>query len=211
MDEKRIRRKAEHLCVQCGCQDERTLKGMVRCAKCSEACKRNMKNRNQYLKEHQRCIRCGERDAFTIAGRCYCAECAEKTRASSREWDRLNREHRRELYAETVERMKAAGICTRCHKRPAKPGRLECAVCLKKNMLRQRQKHEKPMSRMEGHCFWCGKPLDGAVRTCGIPSKLCQSCQAKAEAAEEKRKKKKAENANHSWRKDETMRCRKRG
>ena len=42
MKEIYIKRKAKHVCVVCGEQDERTIAGKIRCAKCEEKRKRNV-------------------------------------------------------------------------------------------------------------------------------------------------------------------------
>lgn len=42
MKEIYIKRKAKHVCVVCGEQDERTIAGKIRCAKCEKKRKRNV-------------------------------------------------------------------------------------------------------------------------------------------------------------------------
>ena len=85
----KARMKAEHRCVRCGKQDERTIEGKTLCGVCA---KKNseyiMRNKERYyahtkrrfermLSEH-RCVDCGRQDARTLIGKQKCAVCAAK-------------------------------------------------------------------------------------------------------------------------------------
>lgn len=69
---------------------------------------------------------------------------------------------------------KEQGICTKCGKRKAVPGKAKCGVCLEKDAERQRRKSfNRPNireERIKNHlCLWCGK---AAVEN----NKYCEEC-----------------------------------
>lgn len=69
-------------CVYCGKSDERTLRGLTRCAACyeREKARRPEQARRIYAfrKQNGLCTKCGKRDAYTMNGRSACADCAER-------------------------------------------------------------------------------------------------------------------------------------
>lgn len=195
----REKRKAEHLCIQCGCQDERTLSGKVRCAKCEQTSRENAKQRERYLHSLKRCMHCGSQDAYTLAGRRYCAECSEKFRESNRILYQRNKELRSKQWSERYNQRKAAGICVKCGKHSAAPGRTRCAACLAKDRQRETANRGVPVTKLDGYCRWCGSPLDGAIKTNGLPSSLCSACY---QHYCETHAKQMRDTRNHPWRID---------
>jgi hypothetical protein len=132
--------------------------------------------RYEYRRIQQRCIRCGKKDAYTMNGRAYCAECAEKRRENQKIY--YNR-HKREYIAKNkakVDARREAGICVRCGKKPAAPGHVTCARCLRKLLDNDRASRRKQgiISREEardrGICTRCMK--EPVVEGHG----LCRSC-----------------------------------
>lgn len=86
---RKARLKAEHRCVSCGKQDERTIAGKTLCGVCAKRHSANImrnkerhyehtKRRFERMKAEHRCVVCGNQDARTLIGKQKCAECAEK-------------------------------------------------------------------------------------------------------------------------------------
>lgn len=74
--------KSAGVCVECRRADERTARGLTRCAECNakQTMSKRPHNRMVYAerKSRQQCGMCGKKDAYTMAGRALCAECAVK-------------------------------------------------------------------------------------------------------------------------------------
>lgn len=77
-----LNRKAMHVCVGCGKQDERTVRGLTLCGMCYEKGKEKRKARARALYADRKawglCALCGKKDAYIISGRVLCAECCKK-------------------------------------------------------------------------------------------------------------------------------------
>ena len=74
------KRKENHICILCGCQDERTLSGKVHCEFCATYEKKKQGERYMRLLSEKRCVTCGKQDENTINGYVRCAICMEKQR-----------------------------------------------------------------------------------------------------------------------------------
>lgn len=76
------KRKELRVCVDCGKQDSRTLRGLTRCDMCYEKAKKCTREGRRSLYALRKrigiCVSCGREDAFTMNGRSMCAECCEK-------------------------------------------------------------------------------------------------------------------------------------
>lgn len=76
------RLKSMGVCVECKKADERTERGLARCAECNakQTVRKRPYNRMVYAerKSRQQCGVCGKKDAYTMAGRALCAGCAAK-------------------------------------------------------------------------------------------------------------------------------------
>lgn len=87
----------------------------------------------EYRKARHKCTVCGTKDAYTEMGRARCGSCAEKHLEAQKKYEKnesecqieRRNERRREKYAERL----AAGVCTRCGKRPQWEGRTVCKNC----------------------------------------------------------------------------------
>lgn len=79
--------------------------------------------------EHGICARC--RTAYAEPGRVYCKSCARRDKAMSERRD-PGGEARRACCRERRARLKAAGLCVGCGKRPPVEGQTRCAVCARK-------------------------------------------------------------------------------
>lgn len=83
----------------------------------------------QWYKEHGICPRC---KAWSEPGRVYCKNCMKKIIARQRKRDPTGEQHR--AYSkERRARLKAAGMCTYCGKKPAVEGQVLCPSCKAKN------------------------------------------------------------------------------
>lgn len=130
-----------------------------------------------WRKAHHICTKCGQEDA--AKGRTRCINCLEKCRGQIRK--PLTTEQR---YAKHIRQKRrydlltAFGVCTKCNKHNALPGKtwcLECTLKRKKTMENKRRKAGIfPRDSYSDMCFLCGKnpPLDG--------KKLCGECYKKS-------------------------------
>lgn len=162
-----------------------------KCPKCGKEkdrqgyyCKACLEKRNEYTREsrafwrsHHICPECGKERLFGTEK--ICIACRQK----QYEWKQKSkdpltdeqkaamRNYGRSVYRERSER----GICTRCGKRKAAPGRKKCKLCLEKDA----EKHRLPpnvIPKMEykekNHlCRYCGSPLEDGSR-----KKVCTVC-----------------------------------
>ncbi len=100
------------------------------------------------------CLKCGKTEP--APERTLCEPCAEKRRAADRARSaRLRAERkpkRKPAQAKQYERersrrlhfeRKAAGICTRCGKAPARPERTTCEPCAEQHRARDRARHAR--------------------------------------------------------------------
>lgn len=81
----RKERRKQKLCVQCGGQDDRTIKGLYECQSCADKKqkKKGVYDKERYAKrkaEHL-CTACGKQDERTLNGFAMCADCCQKLKA----------------------------------------------------------------------------------------------------------------------------------
>lgn len=139
------------------------------------------KQRYHNRKEAGICVRCGKQPA--IPGKIVCLLCqAEYADYSRLRYEKMtdeekaehNRKHTEKYYAN-----KAAGICVRCGKRKAAPGRVSCEWCLAKTNESSKKSHEKKgrykRYKEQGLCLSCG-----AERAPGY--QFCPECLEKKRA-----------------------------
>lgn len=79
---------------------------------------------------HKERLLIGEKRCFTCSERAH-----DKT--TSEIMSGKNREVMRRKYA----RIKASGMCSGCRKRPARPGRTQCAICAARNAEKARLRY----------------------------------------------------------------------
>lgn len=156
------RLKAEHRCVLCGAQDERTLSGMTRCEKCAQS----EKDYYQMRKKYHLCVNCGKEDAYTMMGRSYCYECESRiTEYHRKRYKERSIETGISPYANMYNKRAAQGLCVRCGA-PALPGMVKCAYHRKKALdWARRYEHRKSEERriVFGErgvdiCLYCDNP-----------------------------------------------------
>ena len=109
----------------------------------------------QWYKDHGLCPRCHKR--LGEPGRVYCKPCMTIIKARMEKRDPTH-EKRNAYCRERRARLKAAGICTYCGKRPAVEGQVLCPLCKKKNeesriayKIRQKIKREAERARSGEH------------------------------------------------------------
>jgi predicted amidophosphoribosyltransferase len=135
------------------------------------------KERYYWLKEHHICACCGQQNARP--GRVLCWDCADKQaeyfakRYSYLKEDENYKRKRAERFKARYEKLKAARICTRCGKRPARTGRNLCDRCAAKEKSKYQCCWPPRAERVSyGLCYICGKPLKPNF-------KLCPACYEK--------------------------------
>ena len=184
---------AEHRCVQCGKQDERTLAGRIYCSACYQKRyvpyserkprtpeRREIENADKraWAKMHRDagvCLRCGRKDKRTVNGKGLCLWCANKASAYARErraekGDKLNAQGRARR-AKWV----AEGRCSTCGGRKEEPDKRMCLNCRLRYRLAKARRDEKKGKKPRGAfgmCFQCNRApaMEG--------KKLCAKCYA---------------------------------
>ena len=133
----------------------------------------------EWYKAHGICPTCGCRDA--APGRVQCPECLEKERLKAvqrrkkespeqKEYHNRHRQRRTDL-------LHAFGVCVRCQRRDAAPGRAQCVYCLARSRrymqsrLREKGVMPRDMLGWPGICSRCGKPTNTQEA-----HKLCPAC-----------------------------------
>lgn len=150
------------------------------CSSCLEKNRIYRQENRDFFRKNHLCTECGKNKVPD--GERICPEC----RAKRESWrkplteDQIERyglhfrNQQRMLYHERAEN----GICTRCGKRKAAPGKKKCAVCLEKDAKQHRKKYmDKPNIRefrkKNNLCHFCGTEID-------LPSgNICSKCQEK--------------------------------
>ncbi len=132
--------------------------------------------RYEYNKLHHRCVRCGETDAYTMSGRSYCADCAKKYSEREKNYYHTYSKERMAKAKAKVDAWRAAGLCTRCGKKPMEAGRSVCAQCAQKARESNRRLRAKrgavsnEKARALGLCLRCRK--EPAIKGKGF----CRAC-----------------------------------
>ena len=134
--------------------------------------------------QHRICVACGQADA--APHRKFCWKCLDDKRERTCKYRaNMTEEQKQAARKKACERSKkqyaerkAAGKCTRCGKKPAEPGKVDCTMCLKKSAKRRMEKRRENgvlpryMFGDGYHCVICGKDVDN--------KKLCDECQYNA-------------------------------
>ena len=139
------RKVAEHRCITCGKQDERTLSGRVRCQACFDKYrakshgntpktreKRDAENADKRawtakLKSLHACTRCGTKDKRTLNGFSTCMICAAKHRRWQQTSEDKERKHAR--LKKLRDWRREQGLCTNCGGRREEPDKVLCVDC----------------------------------------------------------------------------------
>ena len=167
-----------------------------------------MSDRTQYFRELRQwyidagiCPTCHARPI--IEGETRCLVCKMDNRERTARWQKGRSEEQKRaqnaLCNARKERLRAAGICVDCGKRPVETGRIRCGICLAKDRARHKQRNidagKIPQElRANGvYCNMCCKPLCNGEKLCPTCyKKACKSLQiARA----------KVDRDNHPWRK----------
>ena len=103
-----------------------------------------------------------------LPGRVHCLECLEKGRLRWAQRQKKQSPEQKECHKRHIQRktdlLRAFGVCVRCQRRDAVPGRAQCAYCLAHSrrymQARLREKGVMPRDMMgwPGICSRCGKP-----------------------------------------------------
>lgn len=191
------------LCPSCG--DPLDRKGHY-CSKCLIKRNERTKKDRAFYRENHLCADCGKYHVY--GSETYCEECKARRYTYSASHVRTDeekkkfREQQKRLYKELSEK----GICTRCGKRKAAPGKKKCKICLEKDAAKRRiptGEIGKREYKLQNHlCLYCGKPL-GDIKT----SKLCYDCQQKCRERIQKAKEEHPERfkKNMIWKSDNRM------
>ena len=123
----------------------------------------------EWYKAHGICPTCRQRDA--AIGFVQCPECIERESQYQAKYRERDREAYNAKRREERQRAKDLGICPKCQRNQAAPGKIMCKTCL----LRNRQKCKRNyvhVVKPDGICKWCDEPI--------VPGKkLCQQHYAK--------------------------------
>ena len=147
-------RVAEHRCVTCGEQDERTLAGRTRCAACyakaykwpqrmtDESRKSAALKKREFraaMKAEGRCMNCGAQDYLTLRGKPLCAGCQRRRNRQQKDYRESG--GMAEAGKRRRDARRAAGLCTKCGKNRPEEGHVQCTDCLVRDrMYRRRQR-----------------------------------------------------------------------
>lgn len=126
-----------------------------------------------FYKSIGRCTRCRKADA--VKGKTMCLSCLEdsaikqaKRRARlTGEKKAAHAEASRQSNKRRVEKLKAAGLCVRCGKKPAWHGLQMCYECRLKKMLYFRRKtEERKQAKPAGACRFCNESAIAGKKVC---------------------------------------------
>ena len=192
------RRKENGLCPRCGKPLDR--EGYY-CSECLEKVRVYHRENREFYRKNHLCTECGKNSVPEEER--ICPECRakrQKIRKPLTEDQKTRyREHFRKQQKSLYKERSDAGICTRCGKRKAMPGKKKCGICLAKDAEMHRKKYMDSLNikeyRKQNHlCYFCDDKID-------IPmSNICSKCREKF--------KKIAANRNcdnNYWRKDNRL------
>ena len=125
-----------------------------------------------------------------LQGRLQCPECLEKERLKAVQRRKKESPEQKECHNRHRQRrtdlLHAFGVCVRCQRRDAAPGRAQCAYCLARSRrymqsrLREKGVMPRDMLGWPGICSRCGKPTDTQEA-----HKLCPACREASQHAME--------------------------
>ena len=102
------------------------------------------KEHRSWLRSHGLCAGCKE--PIAVNSTWYCSDCLERQASWHRNWyANLTPEAKAEVMQKRydyIARKKAAGICIGC-KRPAREGKVFCALCADKKNKRERERRRR--------------------------------------------------------------------
>ena len=137
------------------------------CSKCLEKVREYHRENRRFYAEHHLCTECGK--VKVPGNERVCPECRDKnehwrkplTEEQKIRYSYKFKKRQNSLYQQRSEQ----GICTRCGKRKAMPGKKKCGICLAKDAEMHRRIYmDRPNVkeyRKENHlCFFCGNPID---------------------------------------------------
>lgn len=164
------------LCPRCGGPKDR--EGHY-CSKCANQQKIYTRENRAFWRKMGICPECGKNKLF--GDEKVCPECRayraeyRATHPISAEQKKRDKERFRKQQKALYQERKNTGICTRCGKRKAMPGKTKCGICLEKDAEQKRMKTLRNGSvkeyRKENHlCYTCGLPIDRAE------GQICQKC-----------------------------------
>jgi len=157
------------LCPKCGNVLDR--EGHY-CSACLEKFNEYHRGNKKFYREHHICTECGKVAVFGDDK--ICPECRAKmnnrrkplTDDQKNVTERNSKKQQKSLY----QKRKEKGICTRCGKRKASPGKTKCGICLSKDAEMHRMSRISKVERKNyGFCYICGELLDrdgGICRKC---------------------------------------------
>ena len=162
-------RKENGLCPRCG---EKTEPGRHLCKSCREKVNEYNRETRDFCRKNGICTVCHKEKVFGEER--ICPECLVKNEMwrkplSEEQKDRYEKSFRKQQNSLYQER-KASGICTRCGKRKAMPGKAKCGICLEKDAeMHRKQRFDRPNIREERIknqlCLWCGNPATENKKT----------------------------------------------
>ena len=186
------------MCPRCGKPLDR--EGYY-CSECLEKVRVYHRENREFYRKNHLCTECGKNSVPEEER--ICPECRakrQKIRKPLTEDQKTRyREHFRKQQKSLYKERSDAGICTRCGKRKAMPGKKKCGICLAKDAEMHRKKYMDSLNikeyRKQNHlCYFCDDKID-------IPmSNICSKCREKF--------KKIAANRNcdnNYWRKDNRL------
>lgn len=191
-------RKENGLCPRCGKTLDR--KGHY-CSECLEKVREYNRANRKFYRENHICTECGKNsvpDGERICPECR-AKAANRKNSLTEEQKIRYKENFRIRQNVLYQERSRNGICTRCGKRKAMPGRKRCGICLKKDADAKRVKNADKINireyREKNHlCYFCGKPID-------LPTgKTCKDCVEKF-----KRLAKGRSNENDYWKRQNRL------
>lgn len=175
------------------------------CKKCLEKYIEYQRENRKFYREHHLCVVCGK--IRVPKGERICPECraknANRRKLSEEQRIKANENHKKSqklIYMQRAEN----GICTRCGKRKAAPGKKKCEICLQKDAEVHRRKNMCGINireyRKENRlCYFCGNLID-------VPSgQICSQCRIKFQELQ-----KGVSHKNEYWSKDNRIIFRKR-
>lgn len=167
-------RKENGFCPRCGKPIDRY--GHY-CSRCLEKVNEYNRETREFCREHHICTACHKEIVYGTDKICY--ECRAK---KDKYWKPLTEEQKmrygnrfKEQQKFLYQQRKEQGICTRCGKLKAMPGKAKCGVCLAKDAeMHRKQRFNRPNIkeyRKENHlCYYCGNEID-------LPKgQLCSNC-----------------------------------
>lgn len=183
-----MRRKLNGLCTRCGKPLDRD--GQY-CKSCCENIRIEARENRIFRAGLNLCTQCGK---YAVPeGEKMCPECRAKNNNRRKMKSEKSKENFRIQQKRLYDQRSKDGICVRCGKREASPGKSRCGICLQKDAqmhrdLRARNGDDLRRQWMEqGLCYHCGGEIeDKSMKSCDACRKKCapkhQSCAGKNKA-----------------------------